>query len=361
MRRSVWALGLALMAAPAAWAESGYSSQSVSPGIQHTFFREWKNNGWLNCHLLSVDLTEPNIRLRLGLANNQINKQENVYSIAKRQGALAAINGSFFQIDTGSRPSPVGMVMVDGQIVYDSRHRRTSLGLTSRNDVVIGVPKISVLVTQPDQGKVVRLDGINQTRRQGQTVLYTPHFGKYTHTNEWGREVVIRHNRIDRYSYGNTRIPEDGYVLSIHGAGTDVKERYPIGSRIDIQTLKTPPWEEVETLITGGPHLVKNGEIHNTYFQEGMHNSIMRPAARSAIGVTHNKKLLLLTVNPTQAKQGGVTFTELAKMLQRLGAVEAMGLDGGGSSTLFLRGKVVNRNSWLRPVSNALLIVKPNP
>ena len=65
----------------------------------------------------------------------------------------------------------------------------------------------------------VGIDYVNISRnKEGIAVLYTPMFGKSTNTNEYGAEIVIVDGNITAVNYnkGNTEIPENGYVLSVH-------------------------------------------------------------------------------------------------------------------------------------------------
>lgn len=355
MKYIIAALITATLALPAS-AVTRPVNNPTQPGINHTFFRI-QDSGTLNAHLVTVDLDNPQVSLRLGLAGNQVNKSETVRGIAQRTGAAVAINASFFQI-AQKQTTAVGLTMVGGQVVYDSKHRRTAVGFTPSNEIIFGVPKVATVVVFPEQGRTVRLDGVNRNRRTRETVLYTSHFGPYTHTNEWGREALIQNGRIVRYSSGNTRVPKDGMVLSFQGADAGIATQFPVGSRVEVETLKTGDWRDVDTIITAGPQLLTAGKVAVSVARDRFRGDVRSPAARSAIGITGNRKLLLLTVNPT-GTSGGITFTKLAETLKRLGAVEAMGLDGGGSSTLYMSGKVVNKGalSYLRPVSNALLVL----
>jgi len=160
---------------------------------------------------------------------------------------------------------------------------------------------------------------------------------------------------VERYSYGNTLIPRDGFIISAHGKGSEIQKLYPLGTYVELQTRGEAPWNQVETLITGAPHLVHKGRIHNTYFQERLQRSLMKPNTRSAVGFTHNNKLLMVNVFPEgNSKSGGITYTRLAEIMRRLGAYEAMALDGGGSTSLFVREKGIQHAT--RPVTNALII-----
>jgi exopolysaccharide biosynthesis protein len=322
----------------------------ATEAVKYRFFKDKDQHMPLNVHLVEVDLKNPQVNLGVALAKGKASGGERVSRIAERYGAVAAINGSFFH---GRKiPTSVGLVMKDGEIIADSGHRRTSLGITRNNDVIIGIPKVTTGVYHAKKDRFQIISGINQPRKSKQTIVYTPHFGKYTQTNQYGREVVVENNRVTRYSYGNTQIPANGFVLSAHGKNPqEIKQMYPVGSALHLRARRYEPWNEVETIITGAPHLVRSGQIYNTYFQEKLQASLKRPNARSAVGVTHNRKLLLVNVFP--AKKGGVTYTRLAQIMKRLGATEAMGLDGGGSTSLYISQKGINSN---RAITNALIV-----
>jgi exopolysaccharide biosynthesis protein len=68
----------------------------------------------------------------------------------------------------------------------------------------------------------------------------------------------------------------------------------------------------------------------------------------------------MLTVDGRSENSGGMTLIELADMMRQLGAWQAMNFDGGGSTTMVIDGKVVNRPSdqaGERTVGNALLVL----
>ena len=116
--------------------------------------------------------------------------------------------------------------------------------------------------------------------------------------------------------------------------------------------------------IGAGPLLLKNGTLSLDgkleKFQAGFDT---QSAARSAIATTKEKgKILLVTV---QAAPEGVApnLLQTAEVLKKLGAVDALNLDGGSSSTLYLGGNVLNRSvNEIASVHNAIAIfITPPP
>jgi exopolysaccharide biosynthesis protein len=98
--------------------------------------------------------------------------------------------------------------------------------------------------------------------------------------------------------------------------------------------------------LSAGPSLISDGEIRVTVDEEVFFgSSIPDVHPRSAIGITANREIIMLVVDGRQAASRGVDLDELAGILLNLGSVEAMNLDGGGSSTLVVDGVRLNRPS----------------
>lgn len=321
---------------------------TVKNAVQHTFFKDTFGKNKLSAHLIKVDMNNPMVDIDLALAYNNTNRKEKVSKIAQRVGAVAAVNGSFFH-SRNSIDGAVGLIISDGMVISDSGHRRTSLGITEDKKVIIGIPKIKNFVIMPELGVQMKLNGINQIRGKNHTTVYNGFFGPKTKTKGSGREILVdRDGRITGYRVGNSPIPPGGFVISMANGNSTIADKYPIGTQVYLDSVLNSPWNQVKTLVTGSPQLVKNGKIYNTYQMEKLQRSIAAPATRTAVGVTANNKMLMLTVS------GNLSFTKLAQIMKRLGAKDALALDGGGSTDMYLNGKTVVTN--YRSVTNALVV-----
>ncbi len=98
---------------------------------------------------------------------------------------------------------------------------------------------------------------------------------------------------------------------------------------------------KVNTAIGGGPVLVQNGEVNitNEFEQMFAGKAINDKHPRTAMGYTKDNKLIILVVEGRNKSAGGATLTQEAQILKDLGCVEALNLDGGGSSCLLVNGK----------------------
>jgi len=98
---------------------------------------------------------------------------------------------------------------------------------------------------------------------------------------------------------------------------------------------------KVQTAIGGGPVLLQNGQVRITNEEEQMFagKGLTDKHPRTAMGYNADGKLIILLIEGRNASAGGATLTQEARLLQDLNCVEALNLDGGGSSCLLLNGK----------------------
>ena len=118
---------------------------------------------------------------------------------------------------------------------------------------------------------------------------------------------------------------------------------------------------QAEDIIGGVPQLVRDGKIEITWEQEKASRDLVEKRhPRTAAATLKDGKFLLATIDGRQEGWSvGMTLPELAALLLELGATDAMNLDGGGSTTMFLDGKIVNKPSdkeGERAVGDAILI-----
>jgi hypothetical protein len=216
------------------------------------------------------------------------------------------------------------------------------------------------------------VNGLNIPRPADQIVLYTPRFGPKTATRG-GVELVARLaapsagiksgvpatvELLSKKS-GGSGIPSDGVVLSGDGKGAAALNALwqdVVAGRAErsasIQVTTTP--NAIEALA-GKPILVRDGRR--------VVSSGSQRNARTLIGWNARGDLLLVTVDGKQrGRSVGLSVVEAAKLMQMLGAVDAMNLDGGGSTTFVMRGRLMNRPSTSshreRAVAVAVAIVR---
>jgi exopolysaccharide biosynthesis protein len=117
---------------------------------------------------------------------------------------------------------------------------------------------------------------------------------------------------------------------------------------------------KAEDIVGGVPQLIKNGKIEITWEQEKSSKAFVETKhPRTAVAKLKDGKFLMVTVDGRSEESAGINLSDLAAFLIEMGATDAMNLDGGGSTTMFLDGKIVNKPSdkeGERRVSDAILV-----
>ena len=357
---------------PAAGSPDARKTERVAPGVEHIEIRRGDFGRGLGPDrwVINVLVCDPaKVRLDLGRALDRGVGTETTSSIARRRGALAATNGGYFRTDGPYRGEPAGIVLQAGKVLSEPTRKRPGLaaanrGARTRLAVVDVVLRAEAVVS----GKVRRrIDGINRPRLDDELILFTPEFDRTTLTGPQGIEATVVRGRVSGVTEaaGGAAIPRGGLVLSAHGqAAAWVRVNLRTGTKIETRTEVTYDPKPVfvpDFVLGGGPRLIRSGKaalppdpgIYSPGFADARH-------PRTAVGVRADGRILLVTVDGRQPELSvGMTIAELAALLRELGAVEAVNMDGGGSTTMVVRNKVVNSPSDLtgeRAVGDALLI-----
>lgn len=268
-------------------------------------------------------------------------------AIAKGFGALAAINGSFFNFKNNE---PTGLLVLDGQIVSSQQLNRSVFGIRYDGTAFIDDARVKAAVLL-DDGRELTVHRVNHVAPRDQMTLYTPHFGKSTHTPiqpDRYEAAIDANGVVVAAANGDVPIPPGGYVISSQGKSYPwLVDTLRPGVRALVYTRLTGEWEGVRYAVGGGPTIVRNGRVFVNAKQERFGGAIATGRSpRTAIGYTREGYTLMVTVDGRQPKHSvGCTLYELARLMVELGAVEAINLDGGGSSTMVVKGKLVNKVS----------------
>jgi hypothetical protein len=325
------------------------------PGISHRVIEGMRGDtGPFVIHVLEVDVRHPAIDVVPVQANGKAPGRETVLAMAQRYGAAAAINGGYF-FYAPYDGFPAGNQMIDGKLVASGAPRSALIFCREKDDVErLAVAPARFEGRVETRGWRAGLDGVNRPRQPDELILYTAEAGESTRTTS-GTELLLdpKGRMLEVREGGNAPIPTGGSVLSAPG-----KHRLPAfrpGQKVEVRAGAPQSACPATDLLGAGPALVRDGRpvVQNEGFR---HAAVRHP--RTAVGIRPNGDLLLVTVDGRQAASIGMSLPELAALLVELGARHAINLDGGGSTTMVLEGKVVNRPSdpFPRPVSDAILV-----
>ncbi len=265
-----------------AWNEVTSNYSSLPEGV--TLFKGSRQTPALNAWYFNVDMNRSNIGIK---AYKSKNVKEGITSFVHSYNAVAGINGGFFNTQTGA--------------------------------------SYSALVT-PDG---VSAKNISSVVRDGKTYFLTRSLFGVTDTREMAVDWV--------YHFGS-----------------NIKDIYRFDQPIpNVQGIPAPlpspttgeAYYELIVGIGGGPTLVKNGIKKITYDEEvfwGSGVGLSNQDPRTAVGFTNDNHVIMLVADGRQTTSSGLSLTEVADVMINLGCVEAMNLDGGGSSQMAVGSTLIN-------------------
>jgi len=322
-------------------------------------------------NLLRIDLKQAELRIAHALDEGV--GLETGSSIAARYGALAAVNAGFFRTTGTYRGEPSGVLLLDGKLISEPIDGRAAFGLIKRGDetgIIFGHLKFSGSVET--RGSRHTIDGLNRPRGGNELIVYSPEFHRTTLTTRDGIEVIVRRNKAIRIrdAEGSSAIPPDGFVISSSGSARDwIIANLHLGSPVRVVTKLLPVeretavlWHRASFIVGGGPQLIRDGKVAISFEDEKIAAKLVSDRhPRTAIARLKDGRILFATVDGRQPGVSvGMSLPELASLLLEFGASEAINLDGGGSTTMVVNGKLVNSPSdqaGERPVSDAILVL----
>ena len=325
--------------------------------------------------------------------------------IAQDTGALAAVNGGFFIIGDadGVVGDSAGVIVEHGRLLHDATNGRVAAILRDGGRRL----QLERLWTRIDlvgsQGPAHQVAGLNRApglirdcggrpgdvptskplmdttcKNPDELVAFTPEFGSPLPAGAGSEAVLDADGRV--VSEGPrtaTTVPGGGTV--IEGIGTEatwLDRHVTVGERLRVTTRVTGPggrtvrFGPADSVVNGGPQLVAGGRVSIAPRADGLIHTDdpsffygwgIRRNPRTMIGTDRRGRLLLVEVDGRYAALSqGLSIPEAGQLMRSLGAVEAMNLDGGGSSTMVVDGTMVNTPSdatGQRPVGDAVVVL----
>jgi exopolysaccharide biosynthesis protein len=316
----------------------------------------------LEIKVLEAELTRSDVEVRPIFANTGVTGREKLSSMGERTFAQGAINGSFFS--TASPYLPVGNLVMDSKIQSVSDMLRTSMGIMENGRVKFGYFNPALHI-KADNLEPIAIDKVNRAIGGKEVILYTPEWKPAVSAGAGCTLISLAPNGQGKLevqeTYGTAlTTPPNGYLIHLP---VELAASFEVGTIVAVNVESDSYWQNLKHLMTGGPLLVEQGEPVFQAVAEGFTGTVLKANPRTAIGVTKDGKMLLVTIDGRSTTSVGVTMEELAYIMKDLGAFEAMGLDGGGSTEMWVQGNIVNKLSegTERPLNNGIIIVTGIP
>lgn len=348
--------------------------ESVAPGVDYGDYQLITEGGPLSIHVVAVAPHRSDVRLENVLSGDAlVSRGETIGSMAKRTGAIAGINGDFF--DIGNTNRPVNMV-VRGGVLLQLPFKRSVLAIT--RDGVPHIAEFSFTGQMEIAQRTMPLDGIDQMPQGGAGLsLLTPFYGRVApHDNVTLESLVPLGGTPPLTRYRVSGIADNlspqppGYYVAIGLNDYNSVGVPDAGSVIEVDGDLSPfGLSSLATAIGGGAMILHGGAWYDDpdapYREE---NARRVPVSGAAIAP--DGRLFLIEVDGRQAELSvGLKRPEFAELMRALGATEGLLFDGGGSSTMVVRrlgdpgADVVNSPSdgKERPVADGFFVYSTAP
>ena len=295
-------------------------------------------------------------QMKVGLAQGRVGATDSLKNIVGRYKAVAGINGCFFDAYTKDAVKPPYHHLITGGEVIHLGNTGTTLGFDANGDYRMDQIRVTVrgeVKSEGGRGSSWYAYFVNHPVQSGTAATIFNRYYVGAKTPAQGTQIVIRENSVQSIGNGGTSIPSSGFALLLAGGEQGMAGRFQTGAncsyRYEIQAEDSEFWQNVREAVGCGPMLVRDGQICLDPTSEGFSSAKILTASgqRSAVGITSDRKLLLVTC--------GGTVRQLASVMKALGCRDAMNLDGGASSCLYANGKYLTSPG--RNISNALLVV----
>lgn len=349
----------------------------VKPGLTRLQILDRRGPNRIN--VLRVDPALMTIDVALG--TEVLPGHETTSSTARRHNAIAATNGDYTIRPTEAGAGrPIHLFMEDGEVKASPLLWGRNIGFSGLDDrVYIGHPPLRMTLRQRDTNAMWRLKSLNAWHPlPDEYAVYTPAGGSVftpprdacsvrmypLRKRRWmqGEIGVERDYLVDRIKCGPTRLAPEGGVVVSALSGTEkaaqiVQNLLP-GEEVTLAW--ETGWRGVLDAVGGNPDLLENGVIVTDDC-----GSFCQRHPRTGAGVTPGGDILLVTVDGRRPRYSvGMTPEEFARLFRYLGANWAINLDGGGATTMVVKGNVVNRPSdgRERAVGSSILVLDhPDP
>jgi hypothetical protein len=361
-------------------ADSGKADKGVSYQNDRVASEPW------SIHIAKMDRRDPTLEVHSMLARRTVlglsTLSEQILALPAGMGTpLAGVNGDMYQRENSAYPGdPRGLQIVEGELVSAPA---TSAAFWA--DAAGEFHATNVLsefkVTWPE-GQSFPF-GLNEDRRNNNMVLFTPALGRATRTRG-GKEFILEKANQGPWlplrvgetytakvreirDTGNSRLEADIMVLSVGELLASKRPATLPGAVLKLSTDTLPALTGAKLAIGGGSVVTLGGKMipiekpaGGRFVDNYSIRSMYERHPRSALGWNKTHFFLIEVDGRQRGLSVGMTLEELGQYMAKLGCDQAMSLDGGGSSTFWYRGRVMNSpcDGTERPVANGLVVVR---
>lgn len=342
--------------------------RELAPNIVYTYYEARINKKPQKIHTVTFDPKDEQVVLKPYKYNNQVYGRYKLSNTAKQvinnsdSKVIAGINADYFHMGNGI---PIGLFLKDRRILSTPGldDEWYAFGFTNEKESMYGLmPKVRKDLITKD--KTVEISHINRLHHTDDSlILFSKDFYDNTlsddSVDEYICEIIsgdIKLQSAMKLKVVDIKKGHGEIILSAKGKYKDILNKISINDIVSTYFDIDQDWSSINFLVGGRYLLVKDGEsiVHDDNLT----------CARSAIGTLNDGRIIMLVVDGDYSEYSvGVSLEEFSTILKDFGCINAINLDGEGSSTLVINNqeklKVINKPSdsnGERKVANALIL-----
>lgn len=388
-------------------------ARQIAPGVVYT----QEQRADLVINVLAVDPGQAGVRVEAAVSGRSITGgtgdvsqgRDTVRSVVQRTGAIAGVNADYFDFNG----DPLGLGIANGDMYSEpwSLPRAAFAMDSSGKESLFGVLSYAGVLTADGRQSFGNVLAINRPLSRGNPndlVVYTQLYGPISGAFPGAAEVIVQGVNLPIQpnkaitgvvqtvlpaTSAASNVPDDGIVFAANPAGAGgaflrslqpgdqirfiaaVAPATSLGDAIRIAAMPASAsvpsraavadrgallWSTAANAVGGGPRLIQKGRIAIDGEAEGFNDGFVNgPHPRTAVGATASGRILIVAVEGRALASAGVSLSDLANIMLHYGAVNAINLDGGGSTTMAVEGVTVNypnAGAGERRVADTLLV-----
>lgn len=354
-------------------------SNGNSTGVYRTQMNLSGTYGTKLANFVEANLSDPHVSVEVINNGTYTVSRKTVASAASTYNSthsgetvLAALNGDLWMTNVNSNSNvttstlcvPRGIMMIDGEIWATQEFGmenyvntsnagtyatdKSAFGVTSKNQPLVGIPKIYVSFTNETKGRTVLADGLNRLPAWDSLVVYNSRVNTSNYALADAYEILLEadstaftlNNKVTATvksiypSNSSTKpaINSNSIVLTARGNRVGDISSFSVGDRVSFDFTmydllgNTDLWNDVQDAIGGHMQLLGAGDYVNDSASE---------YPTSLIGLKPDGTVMFCAVSATaDGSYKGLKFNTALNFVREAGYSQVFYLDGGGSSTL---------------------------
>ncbi|WP_329160215.1 phosphodiester glycosidase family protein [Streptomyces sp. NBC_01717] len=311
----------------------------IAPGLNLTHFDRFETDGWVRGQVLVANLAEKRLKVDY-ISSGTVTGKSRVTEQAEHTGAIAAINGDYFDMNDTEAPIGAAVSREDGLINSPTEGRNQAVAIGAD-----GLGRLAQVFLQGEVtiggGQPLRLSGVNSPTLASDGIgLFTDQWGASPRTKPVSgadriTEVWLRDGKVTEVhtSVSSKQVPAGTSVLLGREAGADALAGLIPGDTVDVAYRPRADFGDVAVAVGGGQVLVEDGVVK--HYTDG---DTVTATSRTGVGFSADgRTMYLVAIDGKQTDSRGMDLNELGAFMKGLGAVNALNMDGGGSTTMAAR------------------------